>query len=184
MNTEFQLRPSPIAGTWYSANPKTLGAQIDDFLAQVEIPAITGRVIGLVSPHAGYRYSGRTAAYAYKTVQGKSFDIVVVVSPLHGYVPAAILTSAHSGYQTPLGEVLLEQSLLTEFSDLLTEKYQLRLTRIADDDEHSLEIQLPFLQRVLEGDFKLLPLMLRSKDDDVLRALGLTLGQVLQGKPA
>jgi AmmeMemoRadiSam system protein B len=184
MNTEFQLRPSPIAGTWYSANPKTLGTQIDDFLVRAEIPAIPGKVIALISPHAGYRYSGRTAAFAYKTVQGKSFDIVVVVSPLHGYVPAAILTSAHSGYQTPLGEVLLEQSLLTEFADLLTEKYQLRLTRIADDDEHSLEIQLPFLQRALEGGFKLLPLMLRSKEDDVLRALGLSLGQVLQGKNA
>ena len=181
MNTEFQLRPSPIAGTWYSANPKTLGAQIDDFLAQVEIPAITGRVIGLVSPHAGYRYSGRTAAYAYKTVQGKSFDIVVVVSPLHGYVPAAILTSAHSGYQTPLGEVLLEQSLLTEFSDLLTEKYQLRLTRIADDDEHSLEIQLPFLQVVL-GCFSFIPIVMGEQNAETCRELAEVIGQVAKDR--
>ncbi len=96
---QIEPRPSPIAGFWYSASPKQLSREIDGYL-EVNMPQSeqlrpAGKLIGLVAPHAGYRYSGRTAGYAFSRVKGASFDLVVVISPLHAYHHAPILTSAH-----------------------------------------------------------------------------------------
>jgi AmmeMemoRadiSam system protein B len=101
--TTGDVRPSPIAGTWYPGNPETLAASIREMLAHAAPPAIPGRIIGLVAPHAGHRYSGGIAAHAFRLIQGLSFEQVVVVSPMHYPYDAAILTTSHHYYQTPLG---------------------------------------------------------------------------------
>ncbi len=177
-------RPSPIAGLWYEGNPKQLTLQIEDYLAAAEVPEIAGDMVGLVVPHAGHLYSGPTAAFAYRTVQELSFDVVAVISPLHKYFPAPVLTSAHRYYHTPLGSVPLDQDGLEQLSACLGEEEPLKLTPIANDDEHAIEIQLPFLQRALEGPFQLMPVMVRRRDLRMAQVLGKALAKVLSGRKA
>ena len=182
MNEKLNVRPSPIAGTWYSADPAELKKTVDGFLQNANPPDIPGEVIGLVAPHAGYRYSGAVAGHAFKTVQGRSFDNVAVISPMHQYHPQPLLTSAHQAYRTPLGEIPLAKNVLTEINNVLSEKIGLSLTPVANDQEHSLEIELPFLQRAVEGSFQLIPIMLRSQSREIARELGRILAEILKNK--
>ena len=172
------MRPSPIAGTWYSANPEKLGRTVDLYIERAVLPDLPGEVVGLVAPHAGYQYSGSVAGYAYKSVLGKSFEYVVVVSPMHQYYPQPVLTSAHRAYGTPLGEIPLAHEKLSEINTDLEEKAGVSLTPVANDREHSLEIELPFLQRAVKGDFTLIPIMLRDQS----RALTKTIGEIIAEK--
>ena len=74
------IRPSALAGSWYDANPEKLRNTIDLYLEHAKISHDTGRIIGLISPHAGYMYSGPVAAYAYKQVKEKTYDTIVIVA--------------------------------------------------------------------------------------------------------
>ena len=147
------VRPSPIAGTWYPGTPEKLRETVDGFLAQADYYPTHDALVALISPHAGYPYSGQTAAYAYRQLTGRQYDSVVVLGPSHydDYGPFAV--SAKKYYATPLGALELDQEFIAALGA------RLPLTRVEQDREHSLEIQLPFLQRML-GDFKLVPLML------------------------
>lgn len=175
------VRPSPIAGTWYSGSPEVLHDEIEDFINSAVPCKYEGSVAGLVVPHAGYRYSGRTAGYGYRCIQGSAYDLVVVVSPLHQAHPAILLTSAHEYYETPLGQVKVDQHAVRTFAHLLFEDSGLTLTEIANDTEHSLEIQLPFLQVALQKPFHLLPVMVRSESEKVIKVVGETLAKVVSG---
>ncbi len=177
------VRPSPIAGLWYQDDPVQLALQIENYLSAASVPVITQKVVGLIAPHAGHRYSGRTAGHAYRVVSGRSYEIVAIVSPLHSYYPSPVLTSAHRHYGTPLGEVPIDRNAVQQLSTILLEQ-GVNLTPIANDDEHSLEIQLPFLQRALKDDFKLLPLMVRRRDARFTQILGESLARVLNGRKA
>jgi AmmeMemoRadiSam system protein B len=145
-------------------------------------PNLPGRVIGLVSPHAGYIYSGPTAGYAYRCVVGMSFDTVVVVSPLHDYRPEPFLTTSHEAYATPLGEVQVDKTLLAKLDKTLRKNANIELTALARDREHSLEIQLPFLQIALVKPFTLLPLMVREHKPDPLKGFAYTLAGILKDR--
>src|SRR5512138_2357316 len=100
-----EIRPSPIAGTWYSADPRRLQAQIDAYLSEAVLPALPNNILAIIAPHAGHRYSGRTAGHAFAPLLGQKRDLVAVVSPMHAPYPANLLTTAHSAYSTPLGQV-------------------------------------------------------------------------------
>jgi MEMO1 family protein len=177
------VRPSPIAGTWYESDAYRLAKQIDGFIQNAHDAELKGRVIGLVTPHDGHRYSGRTAGYAYKCILGETRDLVVIVAPMHAYYPGTLVTSAHSAYTTPLGEVPLAHDEMHQLELLLTGK-NLPLEHVLRDEEHSIEIQLPFLQRALKGNFLLLPLMLRARDFQTIQRLAEALIELLQGKNA
>lgn len=164
MNRITETRPSPIAGHWYSGNAQVLRTEINNFLNNARLPVLGGDIIGLIAPHAGYRYSGQTAAYAFQSVRNQHFDLVIVLSPFHSFHPATILTSAHDYYQTPLGKVHVDQELIRLLITQTIPDPDIKMLQIAYDEEHSLEIELPFLQCTLEGDFSLLPLMVRSID--------------------
>ena len=68
MNGNAEVRPSPIAGTWYSADPQRLTRQVDQYLSEARVPEISGEVMAVITPHAGYGYSGRTAGHAFAPV--------------------------------------------------------------------------------------------------------------------
>ena len=175
------VRPSPIAGTWYPGNPDRLRATVAACIDDANPPDLHGEVIGLVSPHAGYRYSGPVAGYAFKTVQGRHFDRVAVISPMHQYYPYPILTSAHQAYRTPLGDIPLAEDILEQINARLSSEVNIPLSAIANDQEHSLEIELPFLQVALDGPFELIPIMLRDQTRRLSKTLGQTLAKVLKG---
>ncbi len=174
------VRPSPIAGTWYSANPTDLQETVDDYIHNAVIPDLPGEVVAVVAPHAGYRYSGAVAGHAFKTILGASYDTIAVISPMHQYDPHPILTSAHRAYQTPLGEIPLATDRLNALDQALQTDLGINLTPIAYDQEHSLEIELPFLQRAIKGPFDLLPLMLRDQSLVVAKSLGEALGSIFK----
>ena len=183
MKTISDVRPSPIAGQWYSGSPQALAQSVDGFLAAAQLPELAGQVVGVVAPHAGHIYSGPVAGYAFRAVQGKSYDVVAVVSPMHRYFSEPLLTSAHKAYGTPLGAIPIDTQAVSDVDAALKETLRSGLSAAAYDSEHSLEIELPFLQRALLGDFKLLPIMVRSHDPDELQALGEALAEVLASQP-
>lgn len=183
MNGIAEVRPSPIAGNWYTGDPDRLRQQIDHYLTAANLPTLTGNVLGVIAPHAGHRYSGQTAGYAFATVRGQARDLVVILSPMHAVYPANLLTTAHRAYATPLGPVWVDPDALAQLDDILA-KDGLPLTPVANDKEHSLEIELPFLQRALTNDFKLLPIMVRSQSPLIARRLGHALAEVLCGRSA
>jgi AmmeMemoRadiSam system protein B len=178
------LRPSPIAGRWYPGDPADLAGEVGAFLNQAELPPLIGNIIGLVVPHAGHRFSGRTAAYAFKTIIGRSFDLVAIVSPLHDYHPAEILISGHQAYGTPLGVLPIDQEAVDTFAKKLIELGGPAPEEIFYDQEHSLEIELPFLQVALAGEFKILPVMVRGRSERLCRLVGQALAAALKGRSA
>jgi MEMO1 family protein len=180
-----EVRPSPIAGTWYSGSADQLRQEVDHYLneARLRLPDLIGEVVAVIAPHAGHRYSGQTAGYAFAAMQGQTRDIAVVISPMHAPYPAEILTSAHRAYGTPLGPVWIDRHAVAELDEQLLHD-GLSLVPVANDTEHSLEIELPFLQRALKGAFQLLPLMIRSYSPDHARRLGLALAHILRGRNA
>lgn len=176
----LDLRPSPIAGTWYDGNPKKLAASVDEYLNAANPPEISGKIIAVIAPHAGYVYSGAVAAHAFAAVRNLTPDLVIILSPFHSLAPYPLLTTRHDAYATPLGNVEVDKSVLAE----LQSRLEIPLMAVANDREHSLEIELPFLQRVFKNEFKLLPLMIRAQEADTARQLGHALAQVLENKNA
>lgn len=176
----LDVRPSPIAGAWYDSNPRALAASIDSYLNNAQLPKIDGKVIAVIAPHAGYIYSGPVAGYAFAALRGLSPDIVAVLSPYHNFSQHHLLVTAHEAYGTPLGEIEVDRPALAELQAGL----EIPITTITQDREHSLEIELPFLQRVLKSTFKLLPLMVHAQTPQVSKQLGEALARTLENKNA
>jgi len=149
-------------------------------MEEAELPDLPGEIVALVAPHAGYLYSGPVAGHAFKAVRGNSYETVAVLSPMHQYYAQPILTSAHYAYQTPLGQIPIDKEKLAEVNVQLKQMANLSLHPVANDQEHSLEIELPFLQCALVGDFKLLPIMLRDQSRQTAKTLGKILAEVLK----
>ena len=182
----LDVRPSPIAGKWYEKNPTRLAQIVDDFLDKAQVPVLNGEVIGVIAPHAGHVYSGAVAGYSFAAVRNTKPDLVAVLSPFHNYSVHPLLTTAHDAYGTPLGDLELDKTALEE----LASHMDIPIEPVFADQEHSLEIELPFLQRALgTGEsatrpYKLLPIMIREQEAEVARKLGLALAKVLKGKNA
>ncbi len=179
------IRPSAIAGRWYPGNPTALRRDIEHYFAAAPETALPSHVLGLVAPHAGYAYSGPTAARAFARVQRAGFTRVVLLGPLHrpvwGSPAGPYMVATETAYSTPLGPVPLD----AEFVEQLGRR--IPLTRVQGDEEHSLEIELPFLQVAL-GDFKLVPIMLgdhigSSKAPERVARLAEALAELIGGAP-
>jgi len=176
----LDVRPSPIAGTWYEGNAKSLARAVDEYLEAAKLPELNGEVVAIIAPHAGHRYSGPVAGYSFAALHGQNHDLVAIISPFHNLARYPLITTAHDAYGTPLGSIEVDKAALGELSSQL----DIPITPVFADKEHSLEIELPFLQRALTGDFKLLPIMIRAQEGDVARKLGLALAKVLKAKNA
>lgn len=167
-----EVRSSAIAGTWYPGTEQTLRHMLEAFLENVPERQLEGEVVGLVAPHAGYVYSGQVAAHAYKLILGQQHTHVVVLSPCHRPYSGRFLVTAARYYSTPLGQVEVDPAILDRLGK------HIPITKLAQDDEHSLEIQLPFLQQTL-GSFQLVPIMLRDQTWEDCQALAEALDQEL-----
>ena len=166
------VRRSVIAGSWYPGDPKQLRAMIDGFLENVPPQPLEGALVGLIAPHAGYVYSGQVAAHAYAQLRGKAFSKVLVVSPVHRMYPGRFAVTDKAYYETPLGLVPVDADLLQAVEQ------HTQLNYVSQDMEHSLEIQLPFLQHIL-GDFALAPIMMGEQDWESAVELGQGLAEAV-----
>ena len=172
-----EYRGSPHAGTWYPGTEKELNAKLEDYLGSARSKA-HGEILALISPHAGYMYSGPVAAFAYKTVEDKDFDDVIVIGPshYHGFLGASVDTMA--GRMTPLGKVEFDLPLARKII-----KYNKKITNDprAHIEEHSVELQIPFLQKVLKK-FKVIEIVMGSHDYDVCELLSDAIVAATEGK--
>jgi AmmeMemoRadiSam system protein B len=178
----MDIRPSPIAGTWYPGDAESLAVSIDQFLHDANPNNIEGQIVGLIVPHAGHRYSGSVAAHAFRLIQGYAPEVIAILSPLHAYAEGSILTSGHEAYTTPLGIVPIDRDLVGKLEKVLDQNHGIKLGHLRNDREHSLEIELPFLQRCVETSFRLIPIMLREQSTRIARLLGESLGMLLQDR--
>jgi len=171
---------------FYPQDPVKLTKEIADFYNKAEKEEIPGKIVALISPHAGYIYSGQVAAYGYKTLEGLKYHTVVVISPTHAvYFKGASIYNGKA-YQTPLGTIMVDKELALELSKIDKRIYLSDVGHSTSGQraEHALEVQLPFLQIVL-GNFKLIPIVLGPDDDyGMYEVLGKALAKVLKGKDA
>ncbi|MFZ2267059.1 MAG: AmmeMemoRadiSam system protein B [Azonexus sp.] len=147
-------RPPAVAGSFYPADPATLAATVDGLLAAIA-PSSAPPPKVLIVPHAGYIYSGSTAAVAYAALRAGRASIrrVVLLGPTHRVAVAGLALPTCSSFATPLGEIPLDLEAMADLRQLP----QIVASDRVHAQEHSLEVHLPFLQRVLD-DFKLVPL--------------------------
>ncbi len=178
----FEVRPSPLAGRWYDDDPEILARNVDGYLDAAQLPALDGEVIGVIAPHAGHMYSGPVAGYAFAAIRGRSFDLVALVGPMHHPYVEPLLTTAYDAYATPLGTVPVDKDAVHELDTILKSELGFGLSPVSRDPEHSLEIELPFLQRALSSEWKLLPVMDRAREPRISQGLGKALAQVLRDK--
>ncbi|MFL7809154.1 MAG: AmmeMemoRadiSam system protein B [Anaerolineae bacterium] len=169
------IRRSPIAGSWYPGTERRLADMVDGYLQRVDQPLIEGDLVALISPHAGYTYSGQTAAYAYHQLDGRAYDTVILLGPSHRAWVGDYAVSAEDAYQTPLGLVPVDHDLSADLADLVP------LHEVQGDMEHSLEIQLPFLQRQLDT-FSLVPILMSADAPAAAERLAAALADVVRAR--
>jgi AmmeMemoRadiSam system protein B/AmmeMemoRadiSam system protein A len=155
-------RPPAVAGRFYPGRSDDLGREVDAHVAAARAVLAErgdqpqGRLVAVVAPHAGYVYSGPTAGFAYASIDPQLVDRVVLLGPAH-YVPVdGMGLSSAAAWRTPLGEVPLDEELAAQ---LAAEFDSVLPADGAHAPEHSLEVQVPFLQRVLREPWRLLPLI-------------------------
>jgi AmmeMemoRadiSam system protein B/AmmeMemoRadiSam system protein A len=176
------VRQAGVAGGFYPADPKALTAMMDDMLAHASPPPINGPILAVVAPHAGYQFSGPVAAYTYAALKGRKFSRVVVIAPSH--YEAFDFTSVYEGdaYATPLGVVRVDKAFAKQLASMSP---TIRLssqghTATKEGAEHAIEVELPWLQRLL-GDFELVPIVMGDQSYESSRALGVALAKLIQG---
>ncbi|MDP2941211.1 MAG: AmmeMemoRadiSam system protein B [Candidatus Omnitrophota bacterium] len=153
-----EIKQPNVAGTFYPENAQELSAAIDGYLSAANPPAPGGRLFALIVPHAGYGFSGPTAAFAYKLIQGQAYKTVVILGPSHYYGFSGIALPSAAALRTPLGDAAVDKEFCQK---LLRADSAAAIDNAAFEKEHSIEVQLPFLQKTLPG-FKIVPLLLGS----------------------
>jgi hypothetical protein len=179
------IRRPAVAGQFYPGDAAKLAKLIAGYFAKVDKVAISGRPTALICPHAGYQYSGKVAAKAYKLLEGEQYDTVVVVSPYHRNFFQGCSVYEGDGYETPLGVIEIDTEVAEKIGSINPLVYLSRQGHGtgAQRGEHSLEVQLPFLQIVL-GKFKLVPIIMGDQEEESVRGLGEVLASVLNGRNA
>jgi AmmeMemoRadiSam system protein B/AmmeMemoRadiSam system protein A len=162
------VRRPAVAGQFYPGSPDSLARDVDRYLAAARVPELDGEVVGIVSPHAGYMYSGAVAAHGYSYLKGKRYDTVIVVAPSHRMAFRGSSVYARGAYETPLGLVQVDSELA---SAILDESAGIIEEPRAHLDEHSLEVQIPFLQRTLDS-FRIVPIVMGDQSSAASHALG------------
>ncbi len=171
-------RKPAVAGTFYPRDPDELSRMVDNLLERADILPTKAEVVGIVSPHAGYIYSGPVAAYGYKYISGKTFETVIVVAPSHYVYFSGVSIYPLGPYETPLGDVELDEFMIR---NMMAKSRNITYIPEAHEREHALEVQLPFLQKVLKN-FKLVPIVMGDQSLEMSRELARVILNTSQGK--
>lgn len=174
------VRPPAVAGSWYPGEAAALAAEVEGYLGAVPARDLPGRLLALISPHAGLRYSGPVAAQAYALLRGRKDVTAILVGPSHRRAFEGIAVYARGAFATPLGEIPIDEA----FAGALLESGEAFLDEPSlHRDEHSLEMQLPFLQHLVPG-LRLVPLLMGSQSREEVDALAGALARALEGHDA
>jgi len=176
-----RVRKPVFAGSFYPAQKKELAATVDGCLkkAATGLQDFKYPIFGLISPHAGYQYSARVAAYGYSLLKGRSYHTVILMGPSHRVYFYGVAIYPSGLWQTPLNLVPVDE----EAGRTITRACPfVRVYESAFEEEHSLEVQLPFLQETLK-EFKIVPLVFGQLDDDDFEFLAETLLRMIRNDP-
>ena len=173
------IRRAVVAGTWYPGKAEALIRAVEDCCAPAE-PGVDGDLMGIVAPHAGLMYSGGVAGYAYRQLEGRSYDVIVLVGPSHHVGFEGVSIVPRGAFQTPLGDIAISDE---DAAALLAATPVIRDLPAAHQREHSLEMQLPFLQRFLPGT-PIVPLVMGHQTHQTICALADGLASALESRRA
>ncbi len=173
-----KIRQPAVAGLFYTSNSIKLRAEILSMLSSAESKPIKQNIVGIVSPHAGYIYSGKTAAYGFNLLKDKNYDKIIIISPSHREYFAG--TSIYNGdaYETPLGIVDVDKELSQK---LIEGSKSIFFGVEGHRQEHAVEVQIPFLQIVLK-DFKIVPIVMGDQSKVFVDDLAAQISKVADEK--
>ena len=175
------IRPAAVAGTWYPGSRGALAQEVDAYLAAVDPPAVIprGELFAVMAPHAGLMFSGPVGAYAYKAAaSGGPFEAAILVGPSHFVAFDGVALYPSGAFDSPLGPATIDESLGAE---LMAASPIVQAMPQAHTREHSLEMQLPFIRRLLP-DVPIVPLLMGYQTLDTIRALADALARVAAGR--
>lgn len=180
LGKESMIRQPAVSGLFYSGNASELKKSVETFLhdAPVREKGAGESVRAVIVPHAGYVYSGQTAAYAYNVIKDKQYDAVVVVGPSHQKYFRGISLYPGEAYRTPLGDVPVDRELR---DDMVDENERIVLSDEGHIKEHSIEVQLPFLQLIF-GDFQFVPVVMGDQSRSFMEKLARKMDEVFHRK--
>ncbi len=173
------VRKAAVAGSWYPGSAPALATALDRHLAETSRD-VDGDLVALIAPHAGLMYSGPVAAHAYRLLRGRAFDVAVLVGPSHFVAFEGVSIYMAGAFETPLGQAAIDGACaqaLTESTSLVHDY------AAAHAREHSLEMQLPFVQHLAPG-VPIVPLLMGHQTDATARALADALTSTLRGRRA
>ncbi|MEO0076535.1 MAG: AmmeMemoRadiSam system protein B [candidate division WOR-3 bacterium] len=172
------VRQPVVAGQFYPENKKILEKEINEILTNIPTQKIAGKILGVVVPHAGYPYSGSTAGYAYKAVANKDYQTVILIGPTHYVFFDGAAVYSQGSWQTPLGEVPVDEELARS---IINQNDQINDLPQMHRQEHSLEVQIPFLQKTLTN-FKIVPIMLCEPSFELCEQLAKAIANAVKNK--
>jgi AmmeMemoRadiSam system protein B/AmmeMemoRadiSam system protein A len=174
------IRRAAVAGTFYPAAADDLREDVRRYLGEASAAPSSAELVALIVPHAGYVFSGPAAGYAFRALEGREYDTVVVVGPSHRVPFRGAALSEVEQWSTPLGRVDIDRAAC----EAVAKTYGgARFLEGAHQQEHSIEVQLPFLQTALGG-FKLLPLLMADFSTENCNSLGEALAEWCRGRSA
>jgi len=173
------VRSPTVAGSWYPGDPDELAVMVDDFLASVK--PVDGEPLALIVPHAGYRFSGLVTAHGFRQLAQGAYDVAVIVAADHQCpLSNPISIWAEGGFETPLGVVPVDEVLA---GALIAADQRITFDPATHAQEHPIEIELPFLQRVCPH-CRIVPVLMGASDKETVTALVEALLSVLPGRRA
>ena len=173
--TEPHIKEPNVSGQFYSADPAELSSEIDGFLKNATVPAMDEHIEVIIAPHAGYLYSGGVAGFGYKAIEGKKYSTIVILAPSHYYPFDGVSIWPEGGFRTPLGVAPVD----TDFAKkLLASNANFSYTPQVFEKEHSLEVEIPFLQKIFK-DFKIVPVIMGQPSIALAQQLAKNLNELI-----
>lgn len=157
------IKQPNVAGAFYPDSAVELSQMIDIFLKNANPEPVEGEIFVLISPHAGYDFSGPTAAYGYKLIKNRDYKIVIIIGPSHYYGFAGFSVYNQGAFQTPLGDIVVDNDFANQ---LISTSKDIKFIPEAFQKEHSIEVQIPFLQKTLSN-FKIVPIVIGQVNFDL-----------------
>lgn len=183
MNKELKSRPPAVSGIFYPSNPFELQKSLEQSFLDMNFgpgrmpPSLDRKKIyGIISPHAGYAYSGSVAANGYYQVSNMNYETVIITGPNHYGIGSGVATMRQSLWKTPLGDVEVN----TDFADTISKNTVIDMDDFSHIRDHCLEVQLPFLQCIRKDDtFRIVPIIMNLQDIETAKDVGRTLAQAI-----
>jgi AmmeMemoRadiSam system protein B len=172
------IREAAVAGSFYPGEKRALNGIVESLVASVRPAPLGSYPAILLVPHAGYPYSGQTAAYAYKTIKGAKYESVVLIGPSHHMHFRGAAVYDGDSWRTPLGDVTVDTELVSKIVESCP---VVKPDSAPHEQEHCLEVQMPFLQKVLDQ-FKVVPLVTLSRSAEETRILAQGLVDACAGR--